>query len=346
MDYDADKKQNALRCLSLADGKECWRYAYPLALKRNHGMTRTVPAVTEKFVVAMDPKCHVLCLDARTGQFRWGVNLVREYGATVPPWYTGQCPLIDSNAVILAPGGPGALLVALDLDTGKPLWRSTNAHGWKMTHSSIMPMELQGRRSYVYAASGGLAGISATNGATLWEDTDWKISIANIPSPLVVDQSRIFLCGGYNSGCMMLELTGKDGRIEPRVLFKLPPEIFGATQHTPVFHDGFIYGVRPSGQFVCLGLDGKVRWASPLSKQLDRAPFLLADGLFFAMDEFGTLTLLEANPSAYHPLAEAKVLQGREAWAPMALVNGRLLARDLTRLVCLDVGAKQMASAR
>ena len=82
MDYDYDKKQNALRCLSLADGGEIWRYAYPLPIKRNHGMTRTVPALSDKFVVAMDPKCHVLCLDAATGELRWGMNLVREFGAT------------------------------------------------------------------------------------------------------------------------------------------------------------------------------------------------------------------------------------------------------------------------
>ena len=31
MDYDYDKKQNALRCLSLADGGEIWRYAYTSA---------------------------------------------------------------------------------------------------------------------------------------------------------------------------------------------------------------------------------------------------------------------------------------------------------------------------
>ena len=43
LDYDREAKQSALRCLSLADGKEIWRFAYPLTIKRNHGMTRTVP---------------------------------------------------------------------------------------------------------------------------------------------------------------------------------------------------------------------------------------------------------------------------------------------------------------
>ena len=64
MDYVRESKQDALRCLSLADGREIWRYAYPLSVKRNHGMSRTVPAVTDKLVVAMDPKCHVVCLDS------------------------------------------------------------------------------------------------------------------------------------------------------------------------------------------------------------------------------------------------------------------------------------------
>ena len=58
-DYDRDAKLSSLGCLSLADGKELWRYAYPLTIKRNHGMTRTVPAVTEEFVVALDSKGNV-----------------------------------------------------------------------------------------------------------------------------------------------------------------------------------------------------------------------------------------------------------------------------------------------
>jgi hypothetical protein len=51
------------------------------------------------------------------------------------------------------------------------------------------------------------------------------------------------------------------------------------------------------------------------------------------------LSLIEATPEQYHQLAQVRVLQGTESWAPMALVNGRLLARDFTRLACLDVGA-------
>ena len=143
MDYDRDAQADALRCLSLADGKEMWKFSYPLAVKRNHGMSRTVPAVTPRFVVGLGPKCHVSCLDAVSGKFQWGIDLVREYGATVPAWYAGQCPLIDGDRVILAPAGR-SLMIAVDLATGKVLWQTPNPRDWKMTHVSITPMEIAG----------------------------------------------------------------------------------------------------------------------------------------------------------------------------------------------------------
>jgi len=340
MDYDHERKQDALRCLSVEDGAEIWRYAYPVAVKRNHGMSRTVPAVTERLVVAMGPKCHVVCLDAVTGELRWGIDLVKEYGTTVPPWYAGQCPLIDNGSIILAPGGPKALLMAVHADAGKVLWQTPNPHGWKMTHSSIMPTEFNGERMYVYCANNGVVGVSANNGSILWETTGWKISIATVPSPLVLPGGRIFLSGGYNAGSLMLQLKQEQGRWEAKTLFKLEPEVFGATQHTPILYHDHIYGVRADGRFVCLDLEGKQVWTSDAGQQFGLGSFLLGDGMLFALNDSGLLRLLEATPQKYNFLAQAQVLKGRESWGPMALANGRLFARDLTRLVCLDVAAR------
>lgn len=340
MDYHQERRVSMLRCLSLADGREIWRYEYPLSVKRNHGMTRTVPTVAGRWVVAMDPKCNVLCMDRETGELRWALNLVREYGATVPPWYTGQCPLVEGDAVILAPGGKDALFLAVSLSTGKPLWTTPNPRGWKMTHASISPVEFAGRRMFVYPASGGVAAAAEKDGALLWETTDWKISIATVPTPLVLPEGRIFLSGGYNAGSVMLQLREQDGRIVTGTLYRLAPEVFGATQHSPLLLDGKIYGIRPNGHFVCLDASGKIRWSSGPAAQFGLGPFLIADGLIFAMNDTGVLSLMELSPDKYVPLAKAQVLKGRESWGPMALVGGRLIVRDLTRVACLDVAAK------
>jgi outer membrane protein assembly factor BamB len=340
MDYDRDKKQDALRCLSLADGREIWRYAYPVPVKRNHGMSRTVPTVTDKLLVAMGPKCHVVCLDPASGELRWGLDLVRQYGATVPPWYAGQCPLIANGVVILAPGGKDALLLAVDGETGKELWRTANPHGWKMTHSSIMPMEFAGQLMYVYCANNGVVGVSAKDGSIMWETTAWKISIATVPSPVILEGGRIFFSGGYNAGSLMLQLQEAGGRLAAKALFKLEPGIFGATQHTPILYRDHLYGVRADGKFVCLDLNGKVVWTSDSGQQFGLGPFLLADGLFLAVNDSGLLRAIEATPEKYKLCAQSQILKGRESWAPLALADGRLIARDLTRMVCLDVGKR------
>ncbi|MBI3921196.1 MAG: PQQ-like beta-propeller repeat protein [Armatimonadetes bacterium] len=336
LDYDRDKHADVVRCFSSRDGKDIWRYSYPVKVKRNHGMSRTVPSVTDKYLVTLGPKCHVTCLDASTGKLLWPLDLVHEFRATIPQWYAGQCPLVEGERVILAPAGD-ALMIAVDCRTGKVLWKTPNPHHWKMSHSSIIPMSFKGQSMYVYCAQGGVAGVSATDGRLLWETEAWKISIATVPSPVIIDKDRIFLSGGYNSGCMMLQMkeSGKAFTVEP--VFKLKPDVFGATQQTPIYYKGYLYGVRPDGQMVCLDLTGKVVWSSGSEHRFGLGPFMIAKGLLYVMNDTGVLTLLEASPAGYKQLSQAKVLEGPDAWAPMALAGGRLIIRDLTKMVCLDV---------
>ncbi len=339
MDYDRSAQADALRCLSLADGKEIWKFSYPLSIKRNHGMSRTVPAVTKEHVVSLGPKCQVCCLDAVSGKYQWGIDLVREYGSTVPAWYAGQCPLIDGDRVILAPGG-SSLMIAVELATGKVLWKTPNPRDWKMTHVSIAPMDIGGRKSYVYCGHRGVAGVAADDGSLLWETPDWKISIATVATPVPVPNNRIFLSGGYEAGSMMLELTGAAAKWEAKPAFRLDADTFGATQQTPILSDGHLYGVRPNGELVCLDLQGKQIWASGMSHRFGLGPFMVAQGRIFVMDDNGELTMAQASPEGFHPLAHAKVLDGHDAWGPLALAGGRLIVRDLTRLVCLDLRKK------
>lgn len=337
MDYDQEKRQDALRCFSLEDGREIWRFAYPMRVKRNHGMSRTVPTVSSNLVIAMGPKCHVVCLDASTGALRWGTDLVQEHGATVPQWYAGQCPFVEEGKVVLAPGGPEALLLALELASGKPVWRTPNTNEWLMTHASIVPMVVGGQRMLVYCADKGVVGVAAEDGKLLWQTTEWKISIATVASPLNVGDGLLFFSGGYNAGSLMMQVSREADAFVTKTLFKLPPEVFGATQQTPIFYQDHIYGVRPDGKFVCLSKEGKVAWVGENSHNYGLGAYTMGDGLIFAVNDPGLLRLIEATPAKYNVLGQAQVLKGREAWGPMALTGGRLLARDLTRLVCLQV---------
>ena len=183
-------------------------------------------------------------------------------------------------------------------------------------------------------------GVSAEDGNILWEYTGWKIRIANVSTPVVVDEGLIFLSGGYNAGSMMLQLIQADETINAKQVFKLESEVFGSEQHTPIFYDGYIYGVRPDKQLACLDLNGKVVWTSTSNHKFGLGPYTIAKGLIYVMNDSGLLTLVEATPSGYNQFAEAKVLDGPDSWGPMAIVSGRLILRDLNRMICLDIAER------
>jgi outer membrane protein assembly factor BamB len=335
LDYDQGARADTLRCLSLADGKEIWRNSYPALVKRNHGMSRTVPSISGKYVVTLGPLCHVTCWDADSGAIKWKADLVSQYGTAVPEWYAGQCPLIDGGRVILATGGK-ALFVALDLASGKVLWQTPNPSGWQMSHSSICVTTFNGKKMYVYTFKEGVAAVSA-DGSLLWETGDWRVSTATIPMPVPVAEGRLFLSGGYNAGSAMLELKQEGGEIRPRIAFRLTPDVFSSHQHTPILHGGHIYGVIQSGELVCLDPNGKKVWSSGPQHRFGLGPYLLAQGMLYVLSDDGVLSLVEASTSGYKQLAQAKILDGPEVYGPMALVSGRLLARSMTKMVCLDV---------
>ena len=350
VDYDEDAERDVIRCMSLADGKDIWAYSYAVKIKWNHGMSRTIPTLAGKYIVTIGPKCHVACLEADTGKLVWFKDMVKEYGTKVPAWYAGQCPLIEDGVVVLAPAGKEAMFVGLDLATGEERWRTPNPWEWDMTHVSILKMSFAGKSMYVYSAKKGVVAVSADQadrGKVLWSTNQWWVPTAAVSCPLDVGDGKVFLSGGYGKGSAMLQMTAEGGEIKTAFLWKgEPPEFFGSEQQTPIFKDGLVYGVMPknigglSETLVCMNLDGSFRWSSGRDDRFGLGPFLMVGNLMYLMDDHGRLTLAEVGPDGYRRLARAEVLpRGEDSWAPMALAGGRLILRDRSRMVCLDVTA-------
>jgi outer membrane protein assembly factor BamB len=336
IDYDRENQKDAIRCLSLADGGEIWRYSYPINIKRNHGMSRTVPAVNDNFLVALGPKCHLTCLDSMTGELIWKKNLVAEFDTEVPQWYAGQCPIIEGDRTIIAPAG-SCMMMAVDLITGDIIWETPNPDDWEMTHSSILPVSFMGKDIYIYCAGRGVVGVAADTGELLFKTDMWKIRIANVPSPVDLGEGRIFFSGGYNAGSMFARLYDNEGSIDIKPVLSLEADTFGSAQQTPVFFDGYIYGVRPDGQLVCLDTSGRVIWTSSGNEKFGLGPYMVINSNLYLMNDSGVVTIAAAQPSGYQMLARAKLLEGPDSWAPMAVADGRLLLRDLNRMVCVDI---------
>jgi outer membrane protein assembly factor BamB len=338
-DYDRKASQWMARCLSLADGKELWRFNEPKRIRANHGITRTVPAVDGKYVFSMDPKCAFHCLEASTGKQLWSKDLPVEYKTKIPPWYTGQCPLIETDRVIVAPGGD-ALMVALEKATGKPIWQTPNPQGWDMSHVSIMPATIDGVKQYLYATLEGLLGVAASDGRLLWH-FPWKFNVAVAPSPLAIGDGRVFLTSCYDADGVMIRVRKDGDRFVAEKVFLLPNAQWNTEVHTPILYKDHLFAVgkKKRGLFTCLDLNAKEVWTSEGKATFGLGSYLLADDLFFILDgDSGTLRLLEASTTEYKELDGAQVLRGDNVWGPMALSDGKLVIRDMTKMVCLEVG--------
>jgi outer membrane protein assembly factor BamB len=177
--------------------------------------------------------------------------------------------------------------------------------------------------------------VDAKSGKILWDFDGWTVNTANVPSPVDCGNGRVFVSGGYNSGAMMLQMNGSATGVSS--LFRLSANTFQSHQHTPILYNGHLYGIKVGGALMCLDLKGNVVWSSAGKAQYGLGPYTLADGMLYVLSEKGLLALVEATPSGYKELSKAQVLSGGDAWAPLALADGKLIARDLTTMVCLDV---------
>lgn len=351
LDYNEIKKADALRCFSLETGEELWKRWYNVHVKRNHGMSRTIPAVTDSFVVTIGPKCHVMCTNPANGDFLWGLDLTSQYGTEIPFWNTGQCPLIDNGIAVLAPGGK-SLLIGVDCSTGKIVWETPNPDGWKMSHSSVIPITYKGNKMYVYAAIGGICGISAEEGSAgkiLWKTTEFSPSVV-APTPVPLPGDKIYITAGYGAGAMLFKLKGNIGNISVEVLQKYgPTEGLASEQQTPVLYEGFLFGILPKdaggrrNQFVCCSPDDckNILWTSGKADRYGLGPYIIADGKFFILNDDGTLHIAKANTNGFELLDKASIIEGVDAWGPLAIADGYLLMRDSKKMVCIDIRKNQ-----
>ena len=349
LDYDEELSADMLRCLSLADGREIWRRWYGVRIKRNHGMSRTVPAVADGYVVTIGPKCHVMCVDAETGDLLWGIDLERELGAEVPLWYTGQCPLIDDGLAVLAVGGT-ELLLGVDCATGNVIWRTPNPDGYSMSHSSIMLMDILGKRSYVYCALGAVVGVSAEKedrGALLWTNTDFDATVI-APSPVQIDSDRVFVTAGYGAGSMLLRIERDGDSFAAETVYQTrPKEGFSCEQQTPLVHNGLLFGIltKDAGplrnQFVCYDPSGTMVWTSGETNRFGLGPYAIAGDRILILDDSGMLTVADLKATEYRPLGQMRILDGLDAWGPLAFAGRLLIARDSKTMVCIDLGRER-----
>lgn len=367
--------EEVVRALSEKDGKEIW--SRPLGGKYQQRMPQSqegpggTPTVDGDRVYVIDMAGDLSCLQTKDGEIVWQRSLTKDFGGQVPMWSYRESPLVDGDKLICTPGGPDALLVALNKANGETIWKSKlpdsapaggdaprpepsprpgrrgfgRGPGGGAAYSSVIAIEAGGQKQYVQLTAKTLVGIAADDGKFLWRyDPPANSNGINCSTPLYED-GLVFAASAYGAGGGAVKLS-KDGDGN----FKADEVYFSKRMQNHhggmVVVDGALYGANGGnggGNLICLDFQtGDVLWDERGNSQVTKGSIALADGRLYYRLEDGTLVLIEPNKKQYTERGRFKQPDRSRspAWAHPVIANGKLYVRDQDLLFCYDVKGK------
>jgi outer membrane protein assembly factor BamB len=328
------RDREVVEAMEPATGATIWRYEYPTSYRDDFGFDegpRAVPVVSGGIVYTFGAEGQLHAVDLAKGTRLWSDDTMRRF--RVAKGFFGQAgsPLVQDGRVIANIGGAEAGIVAFDAKTGAVQWTATRDGA---SYSSGVSTPVGGQPLALFLTRAGLVGLEPATGAVRVQ-RPWRsrsASSVNAASPLVIGD-LVFVSAEYGPGAGVFRLTASG--LEP---LWSNDESLSTHYATAVHREGVLYGFHgrqefgPSLRAVDLRT-GTVRWS------VDRfraGSITLAGTRLLILRESGELVLAEANPTAYTPLAQARVLPATVRALP-AISDGFVYVRNDDTLICLDL---------
>jgi outer membrane protein assembly factor BamB len=343
-------------CFDEATGKALWSIVYPCPYGRVQYPAGPRASVTidggKAFALGATGIVHVL--DAASGTILWKKDLDAEYRIDLPQWGITAAPLLYENLVILHIGGAGACVVALEKDTGNEAWRALTD---RAQYSAPILVQQANQPVVICWTGDSVAGLAAKTGKVLWRYA-WKPR--NMPIGVatpVVEGDRVFFTSFYD-GSLMLRLLQDRPEIEKVWQIAGRDERNTEALHsiisTPVFENGYIYGVDSYGELRCLdAANGNRIWEDKTAVPTARwstIHFVKHGERHFMFNERGELIIARLSPNGYQEISRAKLLEptldqlrqrGGVCWSHPAFANRCVFARNDKELVCASLATEE-----
>ena len=325
-----------LLALDAQRGNELWSAEIGSILENNWGDgPRGTPTVDGDRVYAMGGRGDLICAHVRDGGVIWRSRM-QDWGGSIPNWGYCESVLVDGNQVVCTPGGGNGAIVALDKSTGKLIWQSEEFTDGAQ-YASVVATVHNGVRQYVQLTQEHVVGVSAQDGALLWQ-APWIGQTAVVATP-IIHRGHVYVTSGYGAGCKLVAL-GRNHNVT---------EIY-ANKHMKNHHggvllaNGHVYGYSDGGGWLCQDfMTGEVLWRE--RSKFGKGAITCADGMLYCFDESnGTVALIQASPQGWQehgrftlePLSEQRNPSGG-IWTHPVVANGKLFLRDQELLFCYDV---------
>lgn len=346
-----------LTCREAATGKHLWQFEYPTDYKDMYGYDpgpRACPMVDGDRVYIYGPEGKLFCLRVADGKEVWSVE-------TRPKWFfhqnffgVGSVPVIDGDLLIVVVGGSvkgprpfnfmevrpnDTALVAFDKATGNVKYVAGNELA---SYASPIVTTIDGKRTGLYFARGGLFGFDPQTGATRFQYR-WRAKVeesVNAANPVVIGD-KVLMTECYGPGSALVEIkNGKAKELWTDAEKDREDKALMCHWNTPIHVGGFVYGNSGrhdnDADVRCVELaTGEVKWTR---RRSFRCTLLLADSHFVCLSEYGELSLFKPNPAKYEEVSRYAVPDlDYPCWAPPVLSNGLLYVRGKGKLMALEL---------
>lgn len=341
-----------LRCLDMESGEEKWKYEYKAKGEIPYPGSRIVPYVDENFIWSVGPHGHMHCFDKKTQKVIWKHNIKEDFDAKLPRWGFSQSPAIYNDLVIVAPQGAKAGVVAYNKNNGELAWKSRELKGHNY-HVSPIVANYGGIDQVIMLSpydrkdstrTHEVVAFDVTTGEELWVYEGLK-SFATIAPPTAIDDTRLFLTdcsynGNYKPVSAMVEIKKEGDEFKVNELW-LTEEV-GCKMHPGIVFEDHIYlnnNGRPN-EMVCLNMKGERMWEKEEGPSFEMGSMIMVNGLILNQNgKNGDVHLIQPSPEGYKELGKAAFFDSKkpQAWTPMAYSQGKLLLRDMEKMVCVNL---------
>jgi len=328
--------EEVVECLRASDGKTQWRAAFPASYAGGYHADngpRCVPTVAGNRMFVFGAAGDLHCVALGDGQAIWSRALNEDYKVRDGYFGVGSAPLVVGDRVLVNVGGKnGAGIVALAASDGKTLWSAVND---EPSYSAPTLATIGGRPRAVFVTRLNVVAIAPEDGKVVFQFPFGRSGpTVNAATPLVMGD-LLFVSASYGVGAVAARLEGD----KAKELWRRD-DVMSSQYATCIAKDGLLYGADGRedvgrARLRCFDPgDGKVRWTVD---GFGVATFILAGDKALALKSDGQLVLFRPTPETYEPLAETQLFDTTTQPLP-ALANGKLFARDKSRMKCVVVG--------
>lgn len=311
----------------------------PTRKEGKNSFASPTPVVAGDTVIAVFGQGGVAALNAADGAVKWTFTEVKHYSQHG----LGASPVVWKNLVIMPFDGssPGpdtkvgwqtpwdkAFLLALDLGTGKEVWRAGRGLS-RIGHATPAVLTVNGTDVLVSQGGDVVQGFDPATGKRLWSVKNPGEGL--VPSTIVGD-GVLFTTPGWPTPAVRAWSWEKSDPTEA------PTQRWQLTKNVPmlptgVFVNGYLFVVSEKGIAACLDpATGAAKWEERLSGGFS-ASLVSAGGKVYALSEAGETTVFDASPTPN--IVARNKLPGLFQATP-AVADGRLYLRSDKELVCVS----------